>query len=384
MSEEGTKVGKTTTQRKKVRVATTKEERKLLERPARPTSLELETDWTNTETKLVVLDFLSVQPIEQLTARNAPANERKKVSKSASDGSSYEPLCRKRYAKLAKSAKPLRKQYSLRLKNDLDEYLRQRGKSVEDLPSYKSSRAASVDESVYMHQRSYTEGDAYFKRSRRMSDELKKGITEFSTSRLKHVANEEKAEKSNQHRPEQLDIPFQRECRISPVLSPESQVAARLELISQDILNTYPDIFDGHMSKVSLQDLTYEKFASTAKKLLEKYPGGWTRVALVCYFARELALEDESTDEQLEHLVEFSSKFISETSAEWIASQGGWGALEGSNEAISPSLVRKKLKEEPDIVDGILDGPGSGWINYAKYGFAALAVGVTVAYQIAK
>ena len=132
------------------------------------------------------------------------------------------------------------------------------------------------------------------------------------------------ASRSKRHRPEKLNIPFQSERRISPILSPESQVAARLEMISQEILNTYPDIFDEHISKVSLQDLTYEKFASTAKKLLEKYPGGWTRIALVCYFARELALEDESTDEQLEYLVEFSSKFISETSAEWIASQGGW------------------------------------------------------------
>lgn len=130
--------------------------------------------------------------------------------------------------------------------------------------------------------------------------------------------------RSKPHRPENLDIPFQRERIISPVLSPESQVAARLESISQEILDTYPDIFNEHISKISLHNLTYQKFASTARKLLEKYPGGWTRVALVCYFARELALEDESSDEQLEQLVEFSSKFISHTSAEWIASQGGW------------------------------------------------------------
>lgn len=129
---------------------------------------------------------------------------------------------------------------------------------------------------------------------------------------------------SKRHRPENLDLPLRQERRLSPVLSPESQVAARLELISQEILDQYPDLFIDQISKVSLQDLTYEKFASVARKVIEKHPGGWTRIALVCYFARELALEDESSDEQLDNLVGFSSRFISETSAEWIASQGGW------------------------------------------------------------
>ena len=47
------------------------------EKPNRPTSLELKTDWTNTETKLIILDFLSSQSIEHLTARNAPGDGRK-------------------------------------------------------------------------------------------------------------------------------------------------------------------------------------------------------------------------------------------------------------------------------------------------------------------
>ena len=85
------------------------------EKPNRPTSLELKTDWTNTETKLIILDFLSSQSIEHLTARNAPGDGRKssqgKVCKSASDGSSHEPSYRKRSAKLANYARPLRKQY---------------------------------------------------------------------------------------------------------------------------------------------------------------------------------------------------------------------------------------------------------------------------------
>ena len=63
------------------------------------------------------------------------------------------------------------------------------------------------------------------------------------------------------NRPENLTIPYERERRLSPVLSPESHVAARLELISQEILTTYPDLFNEQIAKVSLQELTYEKFA---------------------------------------------------------------------------------------------------------------------------
>ena len=380
----------------------------------RPISFELETDFTNTETKLVVLDFLSSQPIEHLTARNAtqgenPDQRRRKTSlgKSSSDGSKHENY-RNRYAKLAKSGRSLRKQYSLRLKRDLDEYLKLRGKSMDDITeSLRASRDSLEGEGQgeYQHQRSYTEGDTYLrlrsrspirnvaasqsKPRRKISQELKEGITEFDHESLRHVevaevGHAEGTEISTKHRPTSLQIPPRQQRRLSPVLSPESQVATRLELISQEILNEYPDLFNEQISRVSLQDLTYEKFSSVARKVIEEHPGGWTRIALVCYFARELALEDESTDEHLDNLVSFSSRFISETSAEWLASQGGWGALEDDSENLSPSKVRQKLKEEPDMIDGLIYGQPSRWLNVLKYGMAALAVGMTVAYNVAK
>ena len=58
--------------------------------------------------------------------------------------------------------------------------------------------------------------------------------------------------------------------------------------------------------------------------------------------------------------------------------------MEDSDEALSPSLVRQKLKEEPDIIDGILTTGQPTWLNYARfYGvrLAVLAVGMTVAYH---
>lgn len=183
----------------------------------RPTSFELKTDFTNTETKLVILDFLSSQPVEHLRASNArrqalsldSSDRRRKVSlgKSSSDASSHESY-RNRYAKLAKSGKSLRKQYSLRLKRDLNEYLKIRGKSMDDLSESIQGSAASFEAAgseIYQHQRSYTEGETYFrlrsrsplrnevsqetvvKPQRKISRELKDGIIKFDTDTLRHV-----------------------------------------------------------------------------------------------------------------------------------------------------------------------------------------------------
>ena len=185
----------------------------------RPVSFELETDFTNTETKLVVLDFLSSQPIEHLTARNArrktlsfDSSDRHRIKsslgKSTSDGANHESY-RNRYAKLAESGKSLRKQYSLRLRRDLDEYLKLRGKSMDDLSGSLHSGVAisqSGDLENYQHQRSYTEGEAYYrlrsrspirsdgvqetskkKPRRKISRELKEGIVDFDQETLRHV-----------------------------------------------------------------------------------------------------------------------------------------------------------------------------------------------------
>ena len=95
---------------------------------------------------MIILDFFSSQSIEHLTTRNAPGDGRKsssgEVCKSASDGSSHEPSYRKRSAKLANYAMPLRKQYSLRLRNDPDEYLKlkQREKSLEELLAHSLAK----------------------------------------------------------------------------------------------------------------------------------------------------------------------------------------------------------------------------------------------------
>lgn len=79
------------------------------------------------ETRLVVLDFLSKQPVEKLTARNLSQTENrpeilrkaiKRVSKSASDASRHEHR-RKRFQNMAL---PLRRKLSLNLKRDIESF----------------------------------------------------------------------------------------------------------------------------------------------------------------------------------------------------------------------------------------------------------------------
>lgn len=79
------------------------------------------------ETRLVVLDFLSKQPVEKLTARNLSQTENRpeilrkairRVSKSASDASRHEHR-RKRFQNMAL---PLRRKLSLNLKRDIESF----------------------------------------------------------------------------------------------------------------------------------------------------------------------------------------------------------------------------------------------------------------------
>ena len=74
---------------------------------------------------------------------------------------------------------------------------------MEELSSHESGEVAR-EEANYIHERSFTEGDAYFKRSRKISNELKTGITEFNSTRLMHVSDDEKT-----HEKEQVYYPLE-------------------------------------------------------------------------------------------------------------------------------------------------------------------------------
>ena len=111
----------------------------------------------------------------------------------------------------------------------------------------------------------------------------------------------------------------------SPVLSPEGRVAARLEKISQEIMERVPHLLDKPLKIIQAGNLSYEKFCVAARHLtFDHQIVGWSKVALLCHFAREVAIVGELDDSQLELLADYSFRFIQESTAEWIEKKGGW------------------------------------------------------------
>ena len=129
-------------------------------------------------------------------------------------------------------------------------------------------------------------------------------------------------------RPNDLNIPqFEPDYDYtpSPVLSPEGRVAARLEKISQEIMERVPHLLDKPLKIIQAGNLSYEKFCVAARHLtFDHQIVGWSKVALLCHFAREVAMMGELDDTQLELLADYSFRFIQESTAEWIEKKGGW------------------------------------------------------------
>ena len=133
-------------------------------------------------------------------------------------------------------------------------------------------------------------------------------------------------------RPKNFDIPPSPGgiCSLSsPVLSPEGRVAAKLEQISQEIMADFPHLLDKPLETIKSGNFTYEQFALAAKQAIFDYQDvGWSKVALLCYFAREVAIGGGLDDKQLDLLADYSLRFIQEsTTAEWIDKQGGWVSM---------------------------------------------------------
>ena len=109
------------------------------------------------------------------------------------------------------------------------------------------------------------------------------------------------------------------------MLSPEGRVAARLDKISQEIMEMVPHLLDEPLKIIQAGSLSYEQFCAAARKLtFDHQIVGWSKVALLCHFAREVAIIGELDDTQLELLAEHSLRFIQESTSEWIEKKGGW------------------------------------------------------------
>ena len=109
------------------------------------------------------------------------------------------------------------------------------------------------------------------------------------------------------------------------MLSPEGRVAARLDKISQEIMEMVPNLLDEPLMIMQAGSLSYEQFCAAARKLtFDHQIVGWSKVALLCHFAREVAIIGELDDSQLEQLADHSLRFIEESTSEWIEKKGGW------------------------------------------------------------
>ena len=99
-------------------------------------------------------------------------------------------------------------------------------------------------------------------------------------------------------------------------------------------MKDYPQLLDEHLSELldpldSGEKLSYDKFASVAKTVFEKqlarFTGSiWTKVAMVFYLVKEVVFSGGLSDIQVEVLVEYATRFISEHSMEPIRNEGGW------------------------------------------------------------
>ena len=119
-----------------------------------------------------------------------------------------------------------------------------------------------------------------------------------------------------------------------PLDSPITTVTTRLDEMGQDIMKDYPQLLDEHLSELLTpleieNKLTYEEFSVVAKTVFEKqlarFTGSiWTKVAMVFYLVKEVLYSGNLTDIQVELLVDYATRFITETSSEKIKKEGGW------------------------------------------------------------
>ena len=111
--------------------------------------------------------------------------------------------------------------------------------------------------------------------------------------------------------------------------TPQTYAVNRLEEMSTEIMKDFPDLLLQHVSDLltPLQNnkiISYESFASIAKdvynkKLLQVSGSVWTRVALVLYTVKETIFSGNLDDTQLELLVEYSTKFVTENAEKSLA-----------------------------------------------------------------
>lgn len=326
------------------------------------------------ETKLVILEYLSSLPPERISARNRKEHQGSaSVVKAKTIHSSERPffdvIVKKRKSSITRRKS---EEYDQKVKEKLNKMA---------VPLWKKLTPEVLDDIRNFDKCALKKGET---RSKRRS------------SPFLRLAFSEKTES--------LD-------------SPITSVTHRLDEIGHDIMKDYPALLDEHLAELltpleSERKLSYEEFSVVAKSVFEqqlaRFTGSvWTKVALIFYLVKEVLYTGTLTDFQVELIVEYATRFITETSADKIKKEGGWVALDPeSNALLEDDLLQHDIynpindSRDEDIVDG---NPSSGadnaqsnftpsYFEFAKdtvkavggYTAAALAFGIGVAYAYFK
>ncbi|XP_065670438.1 myosin-G heavy chain isoform X3 [Hydra vulgaris] len=186
--------------------------------------------------------------------------------------------------------------------------------------------------------------------------------------------------------------------------TPQAYAVNRLEEMAIEIMKDFPDILSQHVDDLlrPLENndmISYESFVKIAKDVYNKnlfnVSGSvWTRVALVLHTVKETIFSGNLDDDQLELLVDYSTKFVTENADEiektmdldetlFNATGLAYRSM-SSDEELSPDVEStnfpKQSNENLSYTQKIVQVVN----EWTPFGIAALAVGMGLAYSYIK
>ncbi|XP_065639341.1 myosin-G heavy chain isoform X2 [Hydra vulgaris] len=398
------------------------------------------------ETKLVVLEYLSSLTTDKITARNIASRSNSRVSRSSSRGSNANSNLSDLYvsptssSEINKNEKHLEAFSKIENEEKSKTLPRERRKKTSKEEGVHKEKANTItigenERKLLMEQlaafnaeQAKLSGKTHLMRSnsdvteenfanvRKKLSQMKVPVKQWISSNMKKeiVTFDAKTQLKEQYckfkkppKPLSLSIPqhnikeFQ---DIAVDFTPQAYAVNRLEEMAIEIMKDFPDILSQHVDDLlrPLENndmISYESFVKIAKDVYNKnlfnVSGSvWTRVALVLHTVKETIFSGNLDDDQLELLVDYSTKFVTENADEiektmdldetlfnatGLAYRGMSSDEELTPDAEStnfPQQSNENLSYTQKIVQVVNE--------WTPFGIAALAVGMGLAYSYIK
>ncbi|XP_065670441.1 myosin-G heavy chain isoform X4 [Hydra vulgaris] len=398
------------------------------------------------ETKLVVLEYLSSLTTDKITARNIASRSNSRVSRSSSRVSNANSNLNDLYVSPTSSSEVNKNEKHLeafskteneeksktlprerRKKTSKEEGVHkekantitigenERKQLMEQLAAFNAEQAKLSGKTHLMRSNSdVTEEN--FANVRKKLSQMKVPVKQWISSNMKReiVTFDAKTQLKEQYckfkkppKPLSLSIPqhnikeFQ---DIAVDFTPQAYAVNRLEEMAIEIMKDFPDILSQHVDDLlrPLENndmISYESFVKIAKDVYNKnlfnVSGSvWTRVALVLHTVKETIFSGNLDDDQLELLVDYSTKFVTENADEiektmdldetlFNATGLAYRSM-SSDEELSPDVEStnfpKQSNENLSYTQKIVQVVN----EWTPFGIAALAVGMGLAYSYIK